>query len=230
MNPNQLHNLSMYRAVLSYLDAKPAMWNTIVPITKSVFMFRSYVTALIQQTYLQPAKISALYVQGKDGHMRIMSDIALSVLLKIRTYAKTSNDKALLYAINYSENELRSGSELHIIKRCQTIYNKAKEHIGALARYDVTEELLSQLQKAIHTVKPMITQRNAVASKKLSAMVNVPLLIEEARAELEKLDELIKTTIFDKRFIKTYIQTRNQIEAPLHTTTVHVGGNHMQLN
>jgi hypothetical protein len=230
MNTNQQHTLSMYQTVLSYLDAKPAMWNTIGPISKSVFMFRTYVTALIQQMYLQPAQAAALYTQDKDAHMLAMSDMSLAILLKIRAYAKACNNKALLYAINYSDNELRTGSEIHIIKRCQTIHNKAKDHLAALAKYGVTAELLAQLQLIINTVRPMITQRNAVASKKLAAIVNVPLLIEEARAELEKLDELVKTTIFDRRYIKSYMQLRNQAEMPLHTPSVHTGGNTLQLS
>jgi hypothetical protein len=230
MNTNQQHTLSMYQTVLSYMDAKPTMWNTVGPIVKSVFMFRTYVTALIQQMYIQPSQIAALYTQEKDGHMLAMSDMSLAILLKVRAYAKASNNKALLYAINYSETELRTGSEIHIVKRCQTIYNKAKDHLVDLAKYGVTEERLSQLQLAINTVRPMITHRNAVANKKLAAMVNVPLLIEEARAELEKLDELVKTTIFDRRYIKTYMQLRNQTEMPLHTSSVQMSSNNLQLS
>ncbi|MDO1444887.1 hypothetical protein Q0590_01425 [Rhodocytophaga aerolata] len=230
MTTNQQHILSMYQTVLSYMDAKPTMWNTIGPIVKSVFMFRTYVTALIQQMYIQPGQMAALYMQDKDGHMLAMSDMSLAILLKVRAYAKASNNKALLYAINYSENELRTGSEIHIVKRCQTIYNKAKDHLAELTKYGVTEERLSQLQHAINTVRPMITHRNAVANKKLAAMVNVPLLIEEARAELEKLDELVKTTIFDRRYIKMYMQLRNQTEMPLHTPSVQMSSNNLQLS
>jgi hypothetical protein len=227
MNPNQLRTLSMYQAVLSFMDAKPAVWNSITPITKSVFMLRTYVTALIQQSYLQPNHVSAIYTPDKDGQMRIMCDMALALLLKIRTYAKATNNKTLLYTINYSDNELRSGSVLHIIKRCQTIYNKAKEHITDLARYQVTDESLAQFQEAIDTVRPLITHRNAVASKRVAALVNVPLLIEEARAELEQLDELVKTTVFDKIYIKNYLQVRNHPDAVLHGG--HSNGSKLQL-
>jgi hypothetical protein len=227
MNPNQLRMLSMYQAVLSHLDTKPAVWNTITPLSKSVFMFRTYVTALIQQTYLQPNHVSAIYVQGKDGQMRLMCDMALSLLLKIRSFAKATNNKSLLYTINYSENELRSGSELHIIKRCQTIHNKAKEFMADLALFEVTEESLVQLQEAITNVRPLITQKNAIASKRLAAMVNVPLLFEEARIELEKLDELVKTTLFDKLYIKSYLKVRNHSETLLNA--VHNNDNELQL-
>jgi hypothetical protein len=205
----------MYEAVLNFLDAKPAMWNSIAPLAKSVFMFRTYVGALHQQSYFQHTQVPAVYAQDKDGQMRIMCDMALALLLKLRTYAKASNNKALLYAINYSDKELLSGSVLHIIKRCQTIYNKAKEHITELGRYELTQENLVQLQSAIDTVRPQITHRNAVASKKIAAMVNVPLLIEEARAELDKLDHLVKTTIFDKSYIKNYLQVRSHTNAAL---------------
>jgi hypothetical protein len=217
MNPDQLRALSMYQAVLSYLDAKPAAWNTITPLTKSVFMFRTYVSALIQQSYLQPNHVSAIYVHGKDGQMRVMCDMALSLLLKIRSFAKATNNKSLLYTINYSENELRSGSEVHIIKRCQTIHNKAKEFIADLALFEVSNTYLVQLQEAINKVRPLITQKNAVASKRIAAMVNVPLLIDEARAELDKVDELVKTTVFDKIFIKNYSKVRNQPTVLLNT-------------
>jgi hypothetical protein len=122
---------------------------------------------------------------------------------------------------------LRSGSELHIIKRCQTIHNKAKEFMADLALFEVTEESLVQLQEAITNVRPLITQKNAIASKRLAAMVNVPLLFEEARIELEKLDELVKTTLFDKLYIKSYLKVRNHSETLLNA--VHNNDNELQL-
>jgi hypothetical protein len=207
----------MYEAVLNFMDAKPAMWKSIAPLAKSVFLFRTYVSALHQQSYLQHTQVSVVYGKDKDSQMRIMCDMALALLLKLRTYAKATNNKSLLYAINYSDNELLSGSVLHIIKRCQTICNKAKEHIAELGRYELTQENLAQLQNAIDTVRPQITDRNAVASKKIAAMVNVPLLIEEARAELDKLDNLVRTTIFDKSYIKNYLQVRSHTHAALNT-------------
>jgi hypothetical protein len=165
--------------------------------------------------YKQPSQVSVVYTTDKDGQMLVMCDMALSFLLKIRAYAKAINNKALLYAINYADKELRSGSELQIIKRCQTIYNKAKEHLADLAPYDITSNELAQFQKAIGDVKPLITQRNAIASQRISSTFNTPLLIAEAQAELDKVDELIKSTVFDKTFIKAYMQVRKHIETGL---------------
>lgn len=208
MSPAQQSVLTEYTAILAFLDAKAAKWKTLTPLVKSVFFLRTYINLIMQQTYRQHNQLASMYTPDKNGHMLAMSDRALALLLKIRSYAKAGNDKGLLYAINYSEKELRSGSELQIVKRCQTIYNKAKEHLTALEVFGVTTEELLQLTEAITAVKPLITQRNAIASKHIATTANLALLFEEARAEAENLDNYVKSLIYDKRFIKDYRQIR----------------------
>lgn len=144
--------------------------------------------------------------------MQAMCDIAYALLLKIRSYAKIANNKSLLYAINYSESEMRRGPESLIINRCQTIHNKGKEHLADLSDFLVTEENLTQLQHVINTVKPLSAQRDVIASERVTATANIPLLIEGARTELDKLDDLVEGLIADKNFVDTYRQVRQIID------------------
>jgi len=202
----------MYKAVLAHLDSRPSLWNTSAPLTKVIFSLRTFVVTLHQQSLTQAERITVGYTQDKDGQMQNMCDLAYSLLLKIRSYAKINNNKALLYAINYSESEIRRGPEIQIINRCQTIHNKGEEYMADLTDFLVTDQQLTELQKAINGVKPLSAQRDAIASERATVTANISLLIEGARAEIDKLDDLIEGLILDKNFINTYRQARQIID------------------
>lgn len=212
MNQRQLNSLTMYKAVLAHLDTRPSLWNTSAPLTKVIFSLRTFVVALHQQSLTQAERTTVGYTQDKDGQMQHMCDLAYAMLLKIRSYAKISNNKALLYAINYSESEIRRGAETQIINRCQTIHNKGQEHLADLADFLVTKKDLSELQNTIDAVKPLSAQRDAIANERVTATANISMLIDGARAELDKLDDLIEGLIKDKNFINTYRQSRQIID------------------
>ncbi|QHT67102.1 hypothetical protein GXP67_10795 [Rhodocytophaga rosea] len=212
MNQRQLNSLTMFKAVLAHLDTRPTLWNTSAPLTKVIFSLRTFVAALHQQSLTQAERTTVGYTQDKDGQMQHMCDLAYALLLKIRSYAKINNNKALLYAINYSESEIRRGPEIQIINRCQTIHNKGKEHFSDLKDFLVTEENLTELQEAIDTLKPLSAQRDSIASERVTATANISLLLEGARTEIDKLDDLIEGLIKDKNFVNTYKQARQIID------------------
>lgn len=212
MNQRQLNSITMYKAVLAHLDSRPSLWNTSAPLTKVVFALRTFVMALQQQSLTQAERSTVGYTQDKEGHMQYMCDLAYGLLLKIRSYAKINNNKALLYAINYSESEIRRGPETQIINRCQTIHNKCQENLADLTDFLVTKEELTALQDSIETVKPLSAQRDAIASERVTATANISVLIDGARAELDKLDDLIEGLIKDKNFVNTYRQSRQIID------------------
>jgi hypothetical protein len=170
------------------------------------------VIALNQQSLTQAERITVGYTQDKDGQMQNMCDLTYALLLKIRSYAKITNNKPLLYAINYSESEIRRGAEVQIINRCQTIHNKGQEYLADLADFLVSQENLTELQRAIDTVKPLSAQRDVIASERVTATANIPLLIDGARTELDKLDDLIEGLVADKNFKQTYKQVRQIID------------------
>lgn len=212
MNQRQLNTLTMFKAVLAHLDARPSLWNASAPLTKVVFTFRTFVVALNQQSLTQAERITVGYTQDKDGQMQAMCDLAYGLLLKVRSYAKITNNKALLYAINYSESDIRRGPEVQIITRCQAIHNKGQEYLADLTDFLVTAKNLTELQNAINAVKPLSAQRDVIAGERVTATANIPLLIDGARAEVDKLNDLVEGLIADKNFVNTYRQVRQIID------------------
>jgi hypothetical protein len=152
------------------------------------------------------------YTKDRNGQLHAMCDLAYGLLLKIRSYARISNNQVLLHAIDYSESHLRRGRETEVINRCQMIHDKGQEHQAALADFMVTPDVLAHLHTAIQNFSPLSAKRDIVLGERATATANIPSLIESVRNELLTLDDLIEGLVRDKDFVTTYIQVRQIID------------------
>ncbi|QHT67260.1 hypothetical protein GXP67_11730 [Rhodocytophaga rosea] len=212
MNQKQLNVLTMCKAVLAHLDSKPAVWNGFSPLVSVVHNFRTSVLALHQQNMTQAERSTVGYTKDRNDQLNAMCDLAFNLLLKIRSYARITNNQVLLHAIDYSESHLRRGRETEVINRCQLIHDRGKEHLVALSDFVVTPDMLTQLQRAIDTFSPLSAKRDIILGERTTATANIPLLIENIRKELRTLDDLIAGLIADKDFVTTYGQVRQIVD------------------
>lgn len=212
MNQKQLNTLTMCKAVLAHLDSKPVVWNVFSPIVNVVHTFRSLVHDLHQQNMTQAERSTVGYTKDRNGQLQAMCDLAYNILLKIRSYARISNNQVLLHAIDYSESHLRRGRETEVINRCQLVHDKGQEYLTSLSDYMVTPQMLTQLQSAIHTFSPLSAKRDIILGERVTATANIPSLIENVRKELLTLDDLIAGLVTDKNFVTTYWQVRQIID------------------
>lgn len=212
MNQKQLNTLTMCKAVLAHLDSKPGVWNVFSPLASVVHNFRTLVHNLHQQNMTQAERSTVGYTKDRNGQLHAMCDLAFNILLKIRSYARISNNQVLLHAIDYSESHLRRGRETEVINRCQLIHDKGQEYLAALGDYMITPQMLTQLQSAIDTFSPLSAKRDIILGERVTATANIPALIESVRKELMTLDDLIAGLVTDRDFVTTYVQVRQIID------------------
>ena len=211
MTQNQLNVLTMYDAVLEYLDENNGIWTAIVPIQEKVTELSGTVETIHSKSQDQQAKSPTGFTAAKNAAMDTMVQQAYKMALKVKGYAKKAGDAVLLQSVDYNLHDLENGSEKEVINRCTIIVNAAQENLASLADYKVTTEAIAALATAINEAKPKTAQRDAVSGEKHSITLNIPSLFSQAREEVLDLDDLIKALIDDEQhdFINGYFGVRN---------------------
>jgi hypothetical protein len=208
MNSKQLGYLTMSRRVLAHLDGKPALWNGLAPVADTVQAVRNLVQAVTEQGYTQSERTTTGYTLDKETRKEAMCSLAMSLVLKLRGYAKVNKDNVLLMAVNYSESDLRTGPEQDLVTRCRLILARGREYQPKLADYQVTKSTLSALQTAVDAFAPLSSQRDAVSKERTTATANIAALLDELRLRLDTLDDLIPGLVNNADFVATYRQSR----------------------
>lgn len=198
----------MYRAVLSHLDKFPATWNQLAPITPVVDDLRKAVTDILNQSQLQATHETVGYTKRKDAHMAQVVEQAFQLSLKLRSYAKVTNNHVLLQAVAHSFTTLGSGAGQLVMQRCQRIAQHARDHLTELAPYQVTEEEVASLEQLLTTTEPMTPAKNVILGARKTATDSIPQLIGECRKQLDVLDDLVEAMVNDAAFVSTYFNVR----------------------
>ncbi|HEY0612040.1 MAG TPA: hypothetical protein VGD35_20345 [Chitinophaga sp.] len=133
---------------------------------------------------------------------------AFQLSLKLRSYAKVSNDHVLLQAVDHSFTALGGGANQLVMQRCQRIAQHARDHLADLAAYQVTEEEVASLEQLLTTTEPMTPARNVILGARKTATDSIPELIGQARQQLDVLDDLIEAIVNDAVFVSTYFNVR----------------------
>lgn len=77
---------------------------------------------------------------------------AFQLSLKLRSYAKVTNDHVLLQAVEHSFTTLGSGAGQLVMQRCQRIAQHARDYLTELALYQVTEEEALSIKNGIGSI------------------------------------------------------------------------------
>jgi hypothetical protein len=157
-----------------------------------------------QQVEFNPAG----YTKRKDAHMFEILEHAFQLSLKLRSYAKVTQDHVLQEAVDYSYTALERGPQQLVLQRCQRIAQHARDHLPELAAYRVTEEEVTALEQLLSMTEPMTPARNVILGSRKTATGNIPELIGQARKQLDTLDDLVEGIIDDETFVSTYFNVR----------------------
>lgn len=208
MNRRQLNMLAMYQSVLSHLDQFPATWNQLAPVTPIVDNLRKTVTDLLTQSQLQEQNQTAGHTKNKDAHFYKMLEHAYQLSLKIRAYAKLTQNNVLLHDVNYSYSAMEAGAEQLVLQRCERIAQHARAKLSELTAYQVTEADVATLEQLLKEAQPLTSARNVIAGARKTATSSIPELIAFARQQLDVLDDLVEGLITDQTFTSTYFNLR----------------------
>lgn len=197
MYKNQENKFSMYRTVQNTLQNNTSLWETIPAYAKEVTAFNDIVNQLAEQLNVQRMKISGA-TQAKYSRRNELIDLVISIAGALHSYAKRTNDKRLQSTTDIERSDLTDSRDSYMIEASQGVANAAQKHTSALQDYNITQEMITQLQSMIDEFRPLsVAPRDAIVIRS-AATKRIAVLIKEAdetlNSSLDKLMETFKNT------------------------------------
>lgn len=208
MTQRQINEANMISGINTHFAERLAAWNTKPVIVQSVNTLKSTSDALDLKMKTQN-DLSSLDLGGqKDYYKNSMCESGIQVVIRVRPYAKRTNNVELLKAIDFSETSIAQGSGAEVAKRCETIASKAAEVLVAAKDFGLTQANIDALKKAIADYDKYTDKKTTTTGNLSTATATIPTLIKAAKEELKILDDLVPALVTDKEFIDTYFQLR----------------------
>jgi hypothetical protein len=127
-------------------------------------------------------------------------DLATEVSRKAVAYAKHLNGLEFLNEINYSESDLRKSPDTVLVDKCQIIYARSNAIAAALAPYDVTPALLTELQSTLTAYDNSIPKPRLGISERRQATKHLAerfKIVDKAFEEIDVLVEVVRKSHSD---------------------------------
>jgi len=208
MNQRQQNSLTMFKAVAALFQNTETTWNTSVPVSESFTSFQALLSQIESTALTQQSSKTGGYTSDKNRQRTVLAEKAYSIVLKLRAFAKRTNNEVLKKAIDVSLSFLQQESEQTSLKQCQIIHDNGKKHQNAAAAYNITDDDLTELQSLIDGYKPLSGFRDSVGDQLSVATDGLDSLFGQARETLDILDDEVEALIQDASFVSAYFEAR----------------------
>jgi hypothetical protein len=210
MNQRQTNVLNMYKGILNYMNTYTDVWNDVELITEQHSTLNDTIALLGEKVLEQQQKDPAGYTKAKKEALNRVVSLAYIMALKLKSYAKATDNAVLLQKVQYSDSNLERGSESEVINRCSLIAAAAAEHLEQMTAYRLTEGSINELKGCITLVKAKIAERDVVTGERVSITSTLPQLFRQAQEQIANLDDLIRVLIDESKrdFISGYFAIR----------------------
>ncbi|WP_423147073.1 hypothetical protein [Rubrolithibacter danxiaensis] len=208
MNQRQLNSLSMYKAVAASFYQFSSAWNTIEPIVQIFNNFQNNIRNIEASGLSQQQNSTIGYTEQRELQQTKLIELTFSLALKLTSYAKVTKNPVLEKRVNFSRSAFVRMKEEMLVYTCQDILGLGYQHQEQVVAYQVTQQILEELQSAINAYKPLTAQRDKVGDMRSVITKTLNTLFKEARNNLDLLDSLVEGLSASKAFIDTYKQAR----------------------
>lgn len=213
MKTKQENRFSMYLAVADFCEK-----NTVITATLPNFSINlSQLKTTNEQIHVivktQAADISGTTV-GKNNAKVNLIVLTADTSRKLVAYATLSKNQKLAKEIKYTESDLRHLPDTILAVVPKLIYERAQDHLSALAVYMVTPETQAALLQAIDDYKLVLTAPRVEKVSQVQATKQLEALFaagDEALAAMDVVVEIVRLTEPD--FYAGYKLVRKVIES-----------------
>jgi hypothetical protein len=195
---------------MRFLDDYSQIWSNLLPMAElkeELSMTLVDLNVKLQEQHLKNPKG---YTQAKNAAMATMNHRAIRLALKLKSYAKRTNNPVLKQMVDFSESELEIGSDIEKINRCRFIAETATQHLTQLTAYLVTDLEIDALTEAIGIAAPITAQRDSLTGERRSVTGTIQELFEKAQGQITDIDDLVKCLVSEENsnFISGYFSVR----------------------
>ena len=191
MNKVQTNQFRMFLNTQDMLDANTTIWNG-TPIIVST---KNQYDELIQRVVEKNEKTnpnSKGVTRNKDQALLNLTEKVVSLSGILQAYAAFNNDIVLAGKVKFVKSDLIRARETDIEGLINPFIDIAREKIGDLADFSVTEEGIVELETSLDDFKVLIGQPRTIRNQAFAAMTAVDELFDETNDLLKaKLDKLM---------------------------------------
>ena len=184
MNARQEAKLGMYNAVLTHVEANPAITATVPAFAAVATQLRTIYNSIVDAAQ-QEAQATAGITMNKTQSRETLCTEAANIAAAVYAYAMSVSNHELKEQVNFSVSKLLQTRDELLVPVCNTIHQKATDNLASLANYGVTAARLTALQTLIDEFAAMIPGPRNAASVRAAARTSMAALFTQA-------DELIK--------------------------------------
>lgn len=221
MNARQESKLSMYNAVLTHIEANPAITATVPAFATVSASLRTVYNNIIAAAQ-QEAQATSGITMDKAGTKTTLCDEAANIAAAVFAFAMDANNHQLKEQVNYPVSKLQQTKDELLVPACNSIHQKATINLAALANFGITAARLTAFQTLIDNYAALIPgPRNAV-SIRAAARATLTTLFKQAddmiKLQMDKLALQFKPA--NAGFYNAFKSNRTIIEAASTSTMV----------
>lgn len=200
MQNSQEDKLSMYLKTESTCKKFQTVWNSNNAFKATFDLFISKIRLIEQNRDIQITNITGV-ASEKAIKRAAMSEKALYIANRLESYARVSENTELLSSIHFTATDMDKARDTNIVGICDLVLSKANTYSAELADYDVSAEMITDLEAAITSYTSVITKPQTTRALLKNATQNIAKYTKEADELLiTRLDldiEVFKTTKSD---------------------------------
>jgi len=208
MNKEQIKTNNDANAITAHFDKNDTLWKTNVPISTCVNNIKAYTGGIDEAAFDQENKTTNGLTANKNQRLSLAINIALSIILKLRPFAKRTKNAELLEDIDIAPTHFKQGKDENSINLCLKVATRARQYLPEMADYTLTENEITALETALKPFAKVTEKRDLTHGERVSATAQLEKLTRLIREELDILDDLVKSQLTDEGFKTTYASLR----------------------
>ncbi|WP_423148114.1 hypothetical protein [Rubrolithibacter danxiaensis] len=194
----------MYKAIAASFYQFNYAWSGIEPIVQTFNKFQNNIRDIENSGLNQLQNNPAGYTDQRELQRKKLTEMAYSLSLKLKAFAKVKQNPVLEKAVDFSKSDFNKMKEEALVYTSQDILGLGFQHQAEAAAYQVSPQQLDELQTAINDFKPLTAQRDKVGDIRSVATKTLATLFKDARTNLGLLDTMVEGLSADKTFIGAY--------------------------
>jgi len=209
MNTNQNKHLRMYLNTQTALDNHTNKWNTLPIMVAKKNEYDELIQRIIDQNEkTNPA--SKGITESKDLVRHGLTEKVVSLSGTMQAFAAVNDDPVLGEKVSLTKTAMNHCRETDLEAMVVPVVVEARNHMEALADYQVTEDMILEIETSLDNFMALIGQPRTIRNKAFVAKTVLSDLFDQAddllKNQLDKL--MIRYSITDNDFYEEYTRAR----------------------
>jgi hypothetical protein len=208
MRTVQSNYLNMINAVRRHLETNSNVWSNNPLIVGGVISLNETGEAIKAAATKQQNSNPTGHTVAKERARNELEELAYRASVRLRTYARLTNNDALAAKLNFSQSALDRMKHNDLLTFGRVVVAACEKHLPELANYQIDSNMVKELSQSIERTASLYTERDTVVDQRVEVTADLDKLFAVARNQLKVLDDLVDGYIDDEIFIATYLNAR----------------------